>query len=124
MQSYFKARSVFFEQNPYLRNIFCNVMFQRPKHLDEQIERRREKLNDFNNELIRDFIEHVPLRDDITQETAMTYFIMLSDAYSNFLNTGELSFENADENFKIHEQFLMKLIDIFLFGIAKRDESL
>lgn len=124
MQSYFEARSVFFEQNPYLRNIFCTVMFQRPKHLNEEIEKRREKLNDFNNELIRDFIEHVPLRDDITKDTAMTYFMMLGDAYNNFFSVGDFSLENTDTKFENHEKFMMKVIDIFLFGIAKRDENL
>ena len=119
MKRLFQIRQQFFQENPYYCNLFFNTVFQPPKHLRSEIQELRKKYDEFYVTRFRELLQQLKLRDGITVDAAMEYFLAFLEMFNGYFQSK--SGENGDLHALIedHEVNLSKILDIMLYGVAK-----
>ena len=119
MKRLFQLRQQFFQENPYYCNLFFNTVFQPPKHLRSEIQELRKKYDEFYVTRFRELLQQLKLRDGITVDAAMEYFLAFLEMFNGYFQSK--SGENGDLHALIedHEVNLSKILDIMLYGVAK-----
>lgn len=115
-----EIRQQFFEENPYYCNIFFNTVLQPPKHLYKEIHALRQKYDEFNVGCFRELLQRVQLRDSITMEAAMGYFMIFLETFNVYFQNKSCENEDIHTLIKDHEVNLSNILDIMLYGIAKK----
>jgi TetR/AcrR family transcriptional regulator len=121
IKNYLDRREHFFYINPLYSNIFFQSIIQPPRHLREQIKELRKEFDHINIKYYKKIINNIPLRDEITENEALEFFVIFQEMYNGYFQNK--SFENSDFNtlVEMHELKLSKLLDIILYGIAKEE---
>lgn len=118
-----RRRENFFRQNPYYRHIFFQALFQPPKQLAEKIRELRKSLDEFHQQYYQGLLKHLNLRDGITEQTAMKYFLNYQEMFNLFFQYQASENKTFPELIQIHESQLFEILDIMLYGVAKQTES-
>ncbi|MEG0615561.1 MAG: TetR/AcrR family transcriptional regulator [Oscillospiraceae bacterium] len=119
ISTYFLKRYEFFERYPHYSQIFFSSVMQKPLHLVGEI---RELRRDFDEQGIRYYravLEHITLRDEVSEGEAIEYFSIVQEMFNGYFQTK--SYEISDFNALIidHEKKLSKLLGMMIFGIGR-----
>lgn len=117
----FRARQQFFKENPYYCNIFFNTVLQTPKHLSREIHQIREKYDAFYLDCFRGLLQKLHLRDGITIEAAMEYFMVFMEMFNGYFQNKYYEKGDLHTLIEDHEVNLSKILDIMLYGVAKEE---
>lgn len=117
IEKYLDLRHQFFIENPDFGNILISALLQPPKHLIMQIMDIKAKLDKFNIDFYEQVLENVKLKEDISREEAIEYFLIFQDSFNySFQNRASGDFRKL---FDEHELKLSKLLKIMFYGMAK-----
>ena len=119
LHNLFQVRQQFFKENPYCCNIFFNTVLQPPKHLRKEIRVLRQKYDEFNINCFRELLQQIQLRDGITIDTAMEYFMTFLEMFNGYFQNKSGESEDIHTLIEDHEVNLSKILDIMLYGVAK-----
>lgn len=113
-----KARQLFFDENPYYRQIFFNSILMPPKHLLKELKLIQGEYNAYVSQRYKELIIQMKLRKDVSVEKALTYLMFFQEMYNNYFR--DMYDEHADMKTLIesHETKLSELLDILFYGIA------
>lgn len=124
IKKFIELRNQFFCDYPNYRNLFFYAILQPPKHLTKKIRELKTNFDAFNIAYCKSALESVTLKDNITKEEALEYFLIYQEAYNAY-------FQNQiDDGFDFnsvitdHEIKLTKMLKIMLYGIAKEETKL
>lgn len=122
MKKLIDSRYEFFSKNTYYSHIFFNAVLQPPKHLAGEIKEIRSSLDEFNQRQYRSMLKDVTLRDGISPDEALSYFLIFQEMFNGYYQ--RRAYEQADFHslIKEHELALSKILNIMLYGIAKEKE--
>lgn len=115
--SYLRLRHQYFERNPDCRHLFTTVLTQPPRHLVEEIAMVRKELDDYNKRFFQDILKGLTLRDGVSQEEAMEFFLMFQEAFNQYFTQNIQGEKQA--LFALHEEKLTKFLPLLFHGIAK-----
>ncbi|MGX8833811.1 TetR/AcrR family transcriptional regulator [Amedibacillus sp. YH-ame10] len=123
LKNYLNLRVQFFHENPAYGQFFFHAILQPPKHLINQIKDIRKDFDAFNVIQFSNILQHVTLRQGITQEDSLMYFTYFQDMFHN--DWGNKIYEGVDFDtlMKEHETKLGKMIDMLLYGIVKENTT-
>lgn len=119
LQSFLMVRQRFFQENPCYANIFFNAVLQPPKHLKQELIQLRRELDEYFNQCYLAILDGISLRDGITRETALEYFLAASEMFNGYFQKKAEQNGNYRELIQDHEGKLSAIFDIMLYGIAK-----
>ena len=83
LEKYMRVRMEFFEKNKMEARIFFDSVLQPPEVLSAKIAELKKEFDELNRELYREILDSIQLRDRITYDDAMKYFIMLQDMFNH-----------------------------------------
>lgn len=112
------SRQEFFEANPYLEKIFYFTVLQPPVHLREEIKEIRKDYNEFCRNLYEELLENLQLRDNITVEMAIDYFVLFQEMFNGYFQRKSIEGRSFADVVREHEMNLAQVLDIMLYGIA------
>lgn len=121
LHNLFQMRQQFFKENPYYCNIFFNTVLQPPEHLKKEIRELRKKYDEFYVNCFRGLLEQIQLRDTITMDAALEYFMVFLEMYNGYFQSKSCEKEDIHALIEDHEVNLSKILDIMLYGVAKED---
>ena len=121
INDFVNLRRQFFQENPYYSNIFFGTLLQPPKHLLKEIQNLRRNFDELNIQNYRRLIEQLELREGITADMALNYFIIFQDMFNGYFQSK--TEENTDimTLAEIHELKLSDIMNILLYGLAKQN---
>lgn len=102
--------------------IFFDAVLEPPEELQEQISALKIEFDELNRELYRKILDTIKLREDITYEEAMTYFTMMQNMFNSSFHRQSGEKVALEDKVDLHEKKLPKMLDIMLYGIARRDD--
>ena len=70
-------------ENKMEARIFFDSVLQPPEVLSAKIAELKKEFDELNRELYREILDSIQLRDRITYDDAMKYFIMLQDMFNH-----------------------------------------
>lgn len=116
LKHYFDVRWSFFQENPWYHRIFADAAQQPPAHLQAEIKKQKKSLDQFHLDIFRRLLTGTKLRERLSEQDAVEYFLMMQDAFYRF---------QADEaaDLELRERKLRMVIDILLYGIAERGQE-
>lgn len=113
---YFQIRNLYFEQNPFDRQVFTSATFQCPAHLKQQVAQLRLPLQEWNRHYFRKVFSQVELRPGISYDEAAEDFSRFEEIFA-YLLPG--SCRNNGSLFDM-ERATRRLLDRMLYGIAQQ----
>lgn len=113
---YFRQRWAFFDANPFYARIFIEAVSQPPKALGDKIKLIKKPFDAFNLSVFRSQLSVLKLRKGITEEDALEYFASFQEAFHRSMNL-----QYDPKAFEVHEQKLLKTLDMLLYGIAEEE---
>lgn len=121
INNFVNLRRQFFQENPYYSNIFFGTLLQPPNHLLKEIQNLRRNFDELNVQNYRRLIEQLELREGITADMALNYFIIFQDMFNGYFQSK--TEENTDimTLAEIHELKLSDIMNILLYGLAKQN---
>lgn len=117
LSAYFQARIRFFRENPVYACIFTESVIMSPQRLKDEIDVRKSAFNEFNRQYLTELLRATPLREDITVDEVADSLRLFQD----YLNMRFRSPDGAMVNMEEHERQCLRALEIFLYGIIKRD---
>lgn len=123
LEKYLRVRMDFFERHKMEARIFFDAVLEPPEELQEQISVLKKEFDELNRELYRKILDTIHLREDVTYEEAMTYFTMMQNMFNRSFHRQSGENVALEEKVNLHERNLPKMIDIMLYGIARRNEE-
>lgn len=121
LHNLFQMRQQFFKENPYYCNIFFNTVLQPPEHLKKEIRELRKNYDEFYVNCFRGLLEQIQLRDTITMDAALEYFMVFLEMYNGYFQSKSCEKEDIHALIEDHEVNLSKILDIMLYGVAKEE---
>lgn len=119
IKGYLSLRHRFIQENPNYGNIFFNAVLHPPKHLTEEIREMKNTLDDLNINYYRQALKNVDLREDVSEEDAVEYFMMLQETFNIYFQNKLYDGLDIKDLIEEYEQKLGKILKIMLYGIAK-----
>ena len=117
-----QLRSRFFQQHPDYSNIFFHAVLQPPMHLRDELKRIRQAFDDFHASRYQELLQHIKLREGITDEAALNYFFAFQEMFNtHFQNRARQDGIDLYDLITDHEERISDMLDIMLFGIAKEN---
>lgn len=114
-------RYAFFQGHPYFSNIFFNTILSPPKHLSYEIKLLRNEFDEFNIRQYNEIIHSVTLRDGVSSELALDYFLTFQEAFNIFFQNKFFNGSDLDDIIENHEKKLYEFLNVMLYGIAKEN---
>ena len=122
IKTYLDLRNRFFCNNPLFSNIFFGTVLQPPVHLKEEIKKLRAEIDMLNIQHYKNAISNIPLRDGITEEEAIEYFLIFQEMFNGYFQSKAYEFSDFNSLIEAHEMKLSKILDIMLYGVVKEDK--
>lgn len=120
LQELIQKRQVFFEENPYLRNIFFNAVLLPPIHLQSQIKELHALIHEYHENCYKNLLEKAKLRDDVSVETALIYFELFQETYYKYFRYKQCDKNQPHDHPEQKEVHLSRMLDIMLYGVLKK----
>ena len=117
IEKYLDLRHQFFKENPDFGNILTNALLQPPKHLVDQIREIKGGLDRFNTNFYEQVLKNVNLKDDISREEAIEYFLVFQESFNYYFQNK--TYGDFRKLFDEHELKLSKLLRIMFYGMVK-----
>lgn len=121
LQHYLKLRHSYFQEEAAQSGLFASFMLQPPKHLLLETQRIREELDAYNRSLFKRILTGVHLREHVTLEDAMEYFLMFQESFHYYFSQHYQGEENLA--FQQHEKKLTKFLPVLFHGITKEQKK-
>ena len=118
---YMRARSGFIAEFPNEAFIFFEAVLEPQEHLKPAIEEIMREFEQMNEEVCKNTLKQVKLREGIADEEAIGYFRQMQDMFNAYFNSSAYREIPFEEKLKVHENDIPKLVDYLLYGIAKGD---
>lgn len=123
LKAYLSARLTFFEEQPMKANIIMETMLYRPKNLYSKIEEVKSAFDRFNYEYFNKILGNLNLRKSISEKDAMKYFALIQLMFNSYFQNIEKTKDDISSVAQKHEEALVKIIDLILYGIAERGDK-
>lgn len=120
---YMQTRSKFIDEFPNEAYIFFEAILSPPEHLKIKIQEIMQEFEQINEEVYRNTISYVSLRDNVSIEEAIQYFRQMQNMFNAYFNSFEYRSFSLEEKIKIHENNIPQFVNYMLYGIAKGDDS-
>lgn len=122
LEKYMRVRIGYFKEHEMEARIFFEAVLQPPEALYTQICELKKEFNCLNQKLYREILDGIQLREDITHEEAVTYFTMIQNMFNSFFSSKDCANISLADKMNIHERDLPKILDLMLYGIARRND--
>lgn len=122
MDNLWRIRQQFFEENPYYCNIFFYTVLQPPNHLKKEIQALRQAYDEYYVNCLRELLQQLRLRDGIGIEAALEYFTIFLEMYNGYFQGKSGEKDDIHALVEDHEGKLSRIMDLMLYGIAKKEE--
>lgn len=123
MEKLLRLRQDFFDKYENYRNVFFSVILTPPSHLVKEIQNIRREYDEFNVKKFKNLLRTLKLRDGITEEMAISYFL----AYQEMVNTyfQDKIYSNRDLSLvgREHDLKLLPMLDVMLYGILSNGKD-
>ena len=123
IQNLLNMRQKFFQENPYYCNIYFNTVLQPPEHLRREIGVLRQGYDKFYTDYFRALLQEVHLREGITADTAMEYFMIFFEMFNGYFQSKYYGKKDMHALMEDHEVNVSKILDIMLYGVVKQEEG-
>ena len=123
LQNLFHMRQQFFSEHPCCCNLFFYTVVQPPEHLRRKIHALRQKYDDFFINCFRELLQQTEMRDGITEAAAMEYFMIFLEMFNGYFQSRSCEKEDIHALAEYHEENLSKILDIMLYGVAKKNRG-
>lgn len=118
LAAYFSTRLDFFQAHEDYARIFCGAVIFPPACLQSKIADIRRDFDEVNDNYLRRILRNRKLRSDLTEEEIIRSFRMMQDSLNaSYHHPSEDGLDLAR-----HEKDCRTLVNIFLYGILKREE--
>ena len=123
LQRYMERRIHYFSEHPLHARIFFEAVLQPPAGLEAEIKKRREAFDRFNQQIYREAISALPLRKGITEATAMEYYAIMQEMFNGYFSSPAYAGKDFMVKIADHEEKLAQMLDILLYGLAKKEKT-
>lgn len=120
LQTFLLLRQRFMSENPGYANIFFNAVLQPPRHLSEELAQLRAGFDAYLAHCYHGILDCLTLRDGITREAALEYFLAASEMFNNYFQKKAEQSGDYRNLIEDHEGKLSMLFDIMLYGVARQ----
>lgn len=121
LQRYMERRIYYFSEHPLYARIFFEAILQPPDGLEVEIKKSRKNFDQFNQHIYRQAISTLPLRDGITEAVALEYYTIMQEMFNGYFSSSAYVGKNFMEKVTDHEEKLAQMLDILLYGLAKKE---
>lgn len=121
LQRYMERRIYYFSERPLYARIFFEAILQPPDGLEVEIKKSRKNFDQFNQHIYRQAISTLPLRDGITEAVALEYYTIMQEMFNGYFSSSAYVGKNFMEKVTDHEEKLAQMLDILLYGLAKKE---
>lgn len=118
MKKLLTLRQEFFEKFQNYRNIFFYAVLTPPNHLIKEIQIIRKEYDEFNIEKFKELLKGVKLREGITEEIAISYFLAYQEMFNGYFQNKIYDSKNLSIVSKEHDLKLLPILDVMLYGIV------
>lgn len=120
LNQYFEVRFSFFKQYPLYEQIFYTAMITPPEHLKEEIEIRRQSVNQINKEFLIQIMNRLELKPHIDQESTLEMIYGMSN-YLHMKYKGDYSADREARHQVVmkHSKEIKEIIMILFYGIVR-----
>ena len=70
-------------------------------------------------DIYKKFVRSLPLREGISEETALSYFCWMQEMFNAFFSNPEVGGLELDEKIAAHERYIQQFFNLMLYGIAQ-----
>lgn len=119
-KKYMEARLQFFQTYPSHGRIFFEAILQPPHQLKKEIGLIKEQFDQLNIQIYQGILSTLTLRKGVTKKNAMNYFSIMQAMFNGYFSSPIYQNLSQDEWLMMHEDYLLKMIDFMLYGIADR----
>lgn len=112
-------RHEFFKEKTCFCNIFFEAILNPPIHLIDKIKEIRAEFDKFNTNLYKKIISCVRLRNGISEDDALEYFLVFQEMFNGYYERKSYLYNDFNILIEEHETKLSKIMDLMLYGIAK-----
>lgn len=116
LEKYFTLRTCFFQTHPVYQRIFCEAVISPPAHLNAEIQRCKQDFDILNIQILRQLLNPVSLRPDISKEEVIETFRQFQD----FINIRYQMTDLNGHTFETREENCLKALNILLYGVIQR----
>ena len=118
MKKILLLRQEFFSKFPNERNIFFSVVLTPPIRLLKELRKIKKEYDEFNIEKFKDLLKIVKLRDGITENMAISYFLTYQEIFNGYFQNKIYNQKDLFSISKEHDLKLLSILNIMLYGIA------
>lgn len=122
LHQYMEQRIRYFSEHPLQARIFFEAVLQPPAGLETEIKKRKKNFDDFNKNIYSKAISLLQLREGITQETALEYYAIMQEMFNGYFSSPAYAGKDFTVKVADHEKKLAQMLDILLYGLAKKEE--
>ena len=119
LSHYFSLRTHFFQEHPIYQHLFCEAIITPPTHLKTEIQNRKQEFDLLNNQILKQLLSFVSLRDDISIEHITEIFRQFQD----FINIRYQMTDLDSHTFEMREENCQRALNIFLYGVILRKDD-
>ena len=123
MKKLLLLRQEFFSKFPNERNIFFSVVLTPPVHLLEELRKIKKEYDKFNIEKFKELLKTLKLREGITENMAITYFLTYQEIFNGYFQNQLYHQKDLFSVSKEHDLKLLPLLSVMLYGIAIDDSE-
>ena len=116
--NYFSLRTNFFQEYPIYQRIFCEAVIAPPSHLKTEIQKRKRDFDLLNTEILRQLLNNVSLRSDISVEQ----IIEILRQFHDFINIRYQMSDLNSQTFEAREENCLRTLNVLLYGIIQRKD--
>ena len=120
IETYMKARLVFFHEHIEEAHIFYETVLQPPKAIRLEIETIKKEFDLYNESIYLNVIKMLALRTGVTTEDALDYFRRMQEMFHGYFFNPVFSNQAFPDFIENYENELNKLLDYMIYGIAER----
>lgn len=118
MKKLLTLRQEFFEKFQNYRNVFFSAVLSPPNHLIKEIHDIRKEYDSFNIEKFKKLLQNVELREGITEEMAISYFLAYQEMFNGYFQNKIYESKDMQSVSKEHDLKLLPILDVMLYGIV------
>lgn len=123
MNQYLARRFLFFQTYPQEGHLFFHTVLQPPLHLAGKIQELRAVFDAQSLAYYKTALAHVVLREGITEETALQYFVLFQEVFHGCFRRHMDSSAALENLMQAHEVQLSNLLNLMLYGLVKEGQQ-
>ena len=124
IKSFMEIRVHFFKEHEIYRKLFFHSFLSTPDHLKKQVAELQKPLDELNISIYKAYLQRVELREHMDMEKAVMYLELIQNAYHDYFRKESEECEDYDELIASYERQIPDFIDMMLYGIARKENTL